>query len=50
VLLALLIGFKIAGILGLLIAVPLVGAIMVAIQEFYGFQNVRVEDSPESAN
>jgi predicted PurR-regulated permease PerM len=39
VLIALLVGFKLAGILGLLIAVPLAGAIMVAIQEFYGYQN-----------
>lgn len=37
VLLALLIGFKLAGILGVLLAVPLTGAITVIIQEF--FQN-----------
>lgn len=37
VLLALLIGFKLAGILGVLLAVPLAGAITVVIQEF--FQN-----------
>jgi predicted PurR-regulated permease PerM len=36
VLLSLLIGFKLAGVLGLLLAVPLVGAIMVVIQEFTG--------------
>lgn len=39
VLVALLVGFKLAGILGLLLAVPLVGAIMVVIDEFYGNQN-----------
>lgn len=46
VLLALLVGFKLAGILGLLLAVPLVGAIMVAIQEFYSVQNTRTEHDP----
>jgi len=35
VLLALLIGFKVAGILGLLLSVPLAGALTVVIQEFY---------------
>lgn len=35
VLLALLIGFKLAGILGILLAVPLAGAITVIIQEFF---------------
>lgn len=35
VLLALLIGFKLAGILGVLLAVPLAGAITVIIQEFF---------------
>lgn len=35
VLLALLIGFKVAGILGLLLAVPLAGALTVVIQEFF---------------
>jgi predicted PurR-regulated permease PerM len=35
VLLALLIGFKVAGILGLLLAVPLAGAVTVVIQEFF---------------
>lgn len=35
VLLALLIGFKMAGILGLLLAVPLAGAVTVVIQEFF---------------
>ena len=35
VLLALLIGFKLAGILGLLLAVPLAGAVTVIIQEFF---------------
>lgn len=35
VLLALLIGFKLAGILGILLAVPLAGAITVVIQEFF---------------
>lgn len=35
VLLSLLIGFKLAGILGLLLAVPLAGALTVVIQEFF---------------
>ena len=35
VLLALLIGFKLIGVLGLLIAVPLVGAVTVAVNEFW---------------
>ncbi len=38
VLLALLIGFKLAGILGVLLAVPLAGAITVIIQEFFHTQ------------
>ena len=36
VLVALLIGFKLAGVVGLLLAVPLAGAIMVVIDEFSG--------------
>jgi predicted PurR-regulated permease PerM len=36
VLVALLVGFKLAGILGLLVAVPLVSAITVVVQEFSG--------------
>jgi predicted PurR-regulated permease PerM len=43
VLVALLIGFKLAGILGLLLAVPLVGAVTVLIQEFYGNQASKTE-------
>ena len=43
VLVALLIGFKLAGILGLLLAVPLVGAVTVLIQEFYGNQTTKLE-------
>lgn len=39
VLLALLVGFKLAGILGLLIAVPLVGAITVVVNEFIAGKN-----------
>ncbi len=46
VLVALLIGFKLAGILGLLLAVPLVGAVIVVINEFYGNQTPK----PESVN
>lgn len=38
VLVALLVGFKLAGVLGLLVAVPLVGGIMVVVQEFSGRQ------------
>ncbi len=45
VLLALLIGFKLAGILGLLIAVPLVGGVMVVIEEFYGNQSQKISES-----
>lgn len=36
VLLSLLVGFKLAGIIGLLLAVPLAGALMVVIEEFTG--------------
>jgi predicted PurR-regulated permease PerM len=39
VLIALLIGYKLAGVLGLLLAVPLVAAITVAVQEFYAQQD-----------
>lgn len=46
VLVALLIGFKLAGILGLLLAVPLVGAVIVVINEFYGNQTPK----PDSAD
>lgn len=38
VLVALLVGFKLAGILGLLLAVPLVGGITVVVSEFYSRQ------------
>jgi predicted PurR-regulated permease PerM len=38
VLLSLLIGFKLAGIVGLLLAVPIAGAVMVIIAEFRGEQ------------
>ncbi len=41
VLVALLVGFKLAGILGLLIAVPLVGAFTVVINEFISGQSAR---------
>lgn len=43
VLVALLIGFKLAGILGLLLAVPLVGAVIVVINEFYGNQTPKLD-------
>lgn len=43
VLVALLIGFKLAGILGLLLAVPLVGAVIVVINEFYGNQPPKLD-------
>ncbi len=43
VLVALLVGFKLAGILGLLLAVPLVGAIMVVINEFYANQTPKLD-------
>lgn len=43
VLLALLIGFKLAGVIGLLIAVPLVGAITVVINEFIASRPKREE-------
>ncbi len=39
VLLSLLIGFKLAGIVGLLLAVPVAGAVLVLIEEFTGEQN-----------
>ena len=48
VLLALLIGFKLAGILGLLLAVPLAGAIMVVIAEL--FQQKPVESLANQPN
>lgn len=41
VLLSLLIGFKLAGILGILLAVPLAGAITVVIQEFFQEKTVQ---------
>lgn len=47
VLIALLVGFKLSGIIGLLIAVPLVGAFTVAINEFWpnsGLQPVKQTD------
>jgi len=40
VLMAILIGFKLAGFIGLLIAVPLVGAITVIVNEFWANKNV----------
>jgi predicted PurR-regulated permease PerM len=39
ILVALLVGFKVAGILGLLLAVPLVGAVTVVLNEFQGSRN-----------
>lgn len=39
VLLALLVGFKLAGILGIIMAVPLVGALTVVVHEFYSRKN-----------
>lgn len=44
VLLSLLIGFKLMGILGLLLAVPLVGAITVLIQEFSGHSSAKAAE------
>jgi predicted PurR-regulated permease PerM len=47
VILALLIGFKVAGVLGLLLAVPLAGAITVAIHElFHDTPAERIADAP----
>ncbi len=47
VLLALLIGFKLAGILGLLLAVPLAGAITVVIDELFHEKPERLATQPE---
>lgn len=42
VLIALLVGFKLAGFIGLLIAVPLVGAITVIVNEFWANKNISI--------
>ncbi|HEX3099755.1 MAG TPA: AI-2E family transporter [Patescibacteria group bacterium] len=47
VLLALLVGFKLAGVLGLLLAVPLAGAITVVIAEFFQEKHVSADAQPD---
>lgn len=47
VLLSLLIGFKLAGVLGLLLAVPLAGAVTVVIHEFFKDKDVRTDIQPD---
>ncbi len=47
VLLSLLIGFKLAGVLGLLLAVPLAGAVTVVIHEFFKDKDVQVDAQPD---
>ncbi len=47
VLLSLLIGFKLAGVLGILLAVPLAGAITVIIKEFFQDKNIHSEIQPD---
>lgn len=47
VLLSLLIGFKLAGVLGILLAVPLAGAITVIIKEFFQDKNIHSDIQPD---
>ena len=47
VLLALLVGFKLAGILGLLLAVPLAGAITVVIHELFQEKSLPTDIQPD---